>query len=132
MMNAIGGTSIHYHAQSWRYSPWDFAVRTNSIKRYGPNSVPKTSTLEDWPLTYDDLEDYYDKVEYEVGVSGRAGNIKGKIDPRGNVYEGPRQRDFPDAAAARHGLHRHDDGVGEEDRLEAVSRTRRDQLADLS
>ena len=95
MMNAIGGTSIHYHAQSWRYSPWDFAVRTNSIKRYGPNSVPTTSTLEDWPLTYDDLEDFYDKVEYEVGVSGRAGNIMGKIDPRGNVYEGPRRRDFP-------------------------------------
>ena len=95
MMNAVGGTSIHYHAQSWRYSLWDFKVRTESIRRYGPNSIPKGSTLEDWPVTYDDLEPYYDHVEYEVGVSGRAGNIAGKIDPRGNVYEGPRQRDFP-------------------------------------
>jgi gluconate 2-dehydrogenase alpha chain len=95
MMNAIGGTSIHYHAQSWRYSPWDFKVRSESIRRYGASSIPKGTTLEDWPVTYDELEPYYDHVEYEVGVSGRAGNIAGKIDPRGNVFEGPRQRDFP-------------------------------------
>jgi len=95
MMNAIGGTSIHYHAQSWRYSPWDFKVRSESVRRYGANSIPKGTTLEDWPVTYDELEQFYDHVEYEVGVSGRAGNIAGKIDPRGNVFEGPRQRDFP-------------------------------------
>jgi gluconate 2-dehydrogenase alpha chain len=95
MMNAIGGTSIHYHAQSWRYSPWDFRVRTASIARYGANAIPKGSTLEDWPVTYDELEEFYDRVEYEIGVSGRAGNIMGKIDPRGNVYEGARRRDFP-------------------------------------
>jgi len=95
MMNAVGGTSIHYHAQSWRYSPWDFRVRTASIERYGANSIPKGSTLEDWPVTYDELEEFYDRVEYEVGVSGRAGNIMGKIDGRGNVFEGPRRRDFP-------------------------------------
>jgi gluconate 2-dehydrogenase alpha chain len=95
MMNAIGGTSIHYHAQSWRYSPWDFQVRSASIRRYGANSIPKGSTLEDWPLSYEDLENYYDIVEHEVGVSGRAGNIMGKLDPRGNVFEGPRRRDFP-------------------------------------
>src|ERR1700689_2526458 len=95
MMNAIGGTSIHYHAQSWRYSPWDFRVRSESIRRYGANSIPKGSTLEDWPLSYDELENYYDIVEHEVGVSGRAGNIAGKIDPRGNVFEAPRKRAFP-------------------------------------
>ena len=95
MMNAIGGTSIHYHAQSWRYSPWDFKARSESIRRYGASSIPKGTTLEDWPLTYDELEQYYDQVEYEVGVSGRAGNINGKLDPRGNVFEGPRKRDFP-------------------------------------
>ncbi len=95
MMNAVGGTSIHYHAQSWRYSPWDFRVRSESIRRYGANSIPKGSTLEDWPLSYDELENYYDIVEHEVGVSGRAGNIMGKVDARGNVFEGPRRRDYP-------------------------------------
>src|SRR5713226_1917985 len=95
MMNAVGGTSIHYWAQSWRLKPWDFKTRTEAIKRYGPGSIPSGSTLEDWPVAYDDLEPYYDIVEHEVGVSGKAGNLQGTIDPRGNVYEGSRQREYP-------------------------------------
>jgi gluconate 2-dehydrogenase alpha chain len=95
MMNAVGGTSIHYHAQSWRLNPWDFKVRSATIQRYGAGAIPKGSTVEDWPVTYDQLEPYYDIIEYEVGVSGRAGNIQGKIDPRGNIFEGPRQREYP-------------------------------------
>ncbi|MBV9506272.1 MAG: GMC family oxidoreductase [Acidobacteriia bacterium] len=95
MMNAIGGTSIHYHAQSWRLNPWDFKVRSSAIKRYGPGAIPPGTTLEDWPIAYEDLEPYYDLVEYEVGVSGKAGNIQGKIDPAGNIFEGPRRREYP-------------------------------------
>lgn len=95
MMNAVGGTSIHYWGQSWRLKPWDFRTRTESEKRYGPHAIPVGSTVEDWPLTYQDLEPYYDQVEYEVGVSGKAGNIQGSIDPLGNVYEGPRRREYP-------------------------------------
>jgi gluconate 2-dehydrogenase alpha chain len=95
MMNAVGGTSIHYWAQSWRLKPWDFKARTEMVHRYGASAIPQGTTLEDWPLTYDELEPYYDRVEYEIGVSGKAGNIQGKIDPLGNVYEGPRGRDYP-------------------------------------
>lgn len=95
MMNAVGGTSIHYHAQSWRLNPWDFQVKSATLKRYGASYLPEGSTVEDWPLRYEDLEPFYDHVEYEVGVSGKAGNIKGKIDPAGNIFEGPRQREYP-------------------------------------
>lgn len=95
MMNAVGGTSIHYYANSWRYAPWDFKARSESIRRYGPNSVPHGTTLEDWPLSYQDLEPYYDLVEYEIGVAGKAGNLQGKLDPAGNTFEGPRQREYP-------------------------------------
>jgi gluconate 2-dehydrogenase alpha chain len=95
MMNAVGGTSLHYWAQSWRLNPWDFQTRAKVIERYGPSALPAGSTLEDWPLRYEDLEPYYDLVEHEIGVSGKAGNIQGTIDPRGNVYEGPRQREYP-------------------------------------
>jgi gluconate 2-dehydrogenase alpha chain len=95
MMNAVGGTSIHYWAQSWRLKPWDFRTRSESIRRYGPNSIPKGSTLADWPITYEELEPYYDTIEWEVGVSGKAGNIQGRMDPSGNVFEGPRQREYP-------------------------------------
>ncbi len=83
MMNAIGGTTIHYWAQSWRLKPWDFRTRSEVIRRYGANAIPAGSTLEDWPLTYDELEPYYDIVEHEIGVSGKAGNLQGASIRRG-------------------------------------------------
>ena len=95
MMNAIGGTSIHYWAQSWRLKPWDFRTRAETIQRYGVSAIPRGSTLEDWPVTYDELEPFYERIEYEVGVSGKAGNLGGKLDPEGNVFEGPRKREYP-------------------------------------
>jgi gluconate 2-dehydrogenase alpha chain len=95
MMNAIGGTSIHYWGQSWRLKPWDFRTRAEVVRRYGANAIPAGSTLEDWPIGYDELERYYDIVEHEVGVSGKAGNLQGLIDPAGNIFEGPRQREYP-------------------------------------
>ena len=73
-------------------------IRSNAsetVQRYGSDALPKGSTLEDWPITYDELESYYDAIEWELGVSGKAGNIQGKIDARGNIFEGPRQRDYP-------------------------------------
>jgi gluconate 2-dehydrogenase alpha chain len=95
MMNAVGGTTLHYWAQSWRLNPWDFKVVSETTRRYGASRIPKGSTVEDWPFGLDELEPYYDKVEYEIGVSGQAGNIRGRIDRRGNIFEGPRSREYP-------------------------------------
>ena len=95
MMNAVGGTSLHYWAQSWRLNPWDFKVVSETTKRYGASRIPRGCTVEDWPFGHEELEPYYDKVEHEVGISGKAGNIKGKIDPRGNIFEAPRAREYP-------------------------------------
>ena len=89
MMNAIGGTSIHYWAQSWRLKPWDFKTRSETIQRYGVSAIPAGSTLEDWPIGYDDLEPFYDTVEYEIGVSGKAGNIQGRFDRAGMSMKVP-------------------------------------------
>jgi gluconate 2-dehydrogenase alpha chain len=95
LMSAVGGSTIHYGAQSWRWAPWVFTARSSSIARYGPNSIPANSTLTDWPLTYAELEPYYDKVEDAIGVSGLAGNISGKFNPAGNTFEGARNREYP-------------------------------------
>jgi gluconate 2-dehydrogenase alpha chain len=95
MMNAVGGTSLHYWAQSWRLNPWDFKVVSETTRRYGAARIPTGSTVEDWPFGLDELEPYYDKVEYEIGVSGKAGNIKGTIDRSGNIFEGARGREYP-------------------------------------
>ena len=95
MMNAVGGTSLHYWGQSWRLNPWDFSVVSETARRYGAGRIPAGSTVEDWPFGLEELEPYYDAVEYEVGISGQAGNINGTIDERGNLFEGPRQREYP-------------------------------------
>ena len=95
MNNGVGGSSIHFASQSWRYLPWNFATRSQTIARYGASAIPADSTVADWPLTYDDLEPYYDKVEYLHGESGQAGNIQGAIQPGGNPLEAPRRRAYP-------------------------------------
>ena len=78
MMNAVGGTSIHWMTQSWRFLPWNFKMVSMSKARYGPNAIPKDSTSIDWPFDFAELEPYYDKHEYFVGVSGQAGTSRGR------------------------------------------------------
>lgn len=95
MMNAVGGTSLHYWAQHWRLSPWDFKVVSETTRRYGAARIPAGSTVEDWPFGYDELAPYYDKLDEEIGISGQAGNVGGKLDPRGSPFEAPRSRDYP-------------------------------------
>lgn len=95
MMNGVGGTSLHYWAQSWRLNPWDFKTVSETTARYGAHRIPENSTVEDWPISYDDLEPYYDRVEYAIGVSGNAGNINGSKQANGNPFEGPRARAYP-------------------------------------
>ena len=59
----VGGGTLSYGAQAWRYMPQDFRLKST----YG---APPGSSLEDWPISYDDLEPFYDQAEYEIGVSG--------------------------------------------------------------
>ncbi|MFT4815472.1 MAG: gluconate 2-dehydrogenase alpha chain [Pseudohongiellaceae bacterium] len=95
MMNAVGGTTMHYWAQSWRLNPWDFKVVSETKKRYGESRIPEDTTVEDWPFGYEELEPYYDKIEYTVGISGQAGNVQGKKNTAGNIFEGERKREYP-------------------------------------
>ena len=131
MMNAVGGTSIHWMTQSWRYLPWNFKTRSETIKRYGASAIPAGSTVTDWPFDYNELEPWYDKVEYRHGVSGQAGNVKGKINHKGNIFEGPRKRPYPLPAAAPQRLERAHVRRGQEDRREALSGPDRHPLARL-
>lgn len=90
-----GGGTVHYGALSWRMHEDDFRVRTRTIERYGAAAIPQDSSLVDWPVSYAELEPFYDQAEYELGVSGQAGNLQGKKIEGGNVFEAPRQREYP-------------------------------------
>jgi gluconate 2-dehydrogenase alpha chain len=93
--NQAGGGTVHYGSVSWRFHEDDFRARSQTIERYGASAIPAESSLADWPLSYADLEPYYDKAEYEIGISGKAGNLQGRKIDGGNVFEAPRQREFP-------------------------------------
>ena len=75
--------------------PATSGCRWRSARTSRPVSALSSTTVEDWPFGYEELEAYYDKIEYEVGVSGQAGNVGGKINPLGTPFEGPRRREYP-------------------------------------
>jgi gluconate 2-dehydrogenase alpha chain len=97
----VGGAGFHWAGWTWRHTPWDFKARTRTIERYGAQAIPEDSTIQDWPMTYDDLEPSYDRFEYACGLSGTAGNVNGAIKPGGNPFEGPRAREFPNPPLTR-------------------------------
>ena len=91
----LGGAAVHWSAQLWRYLETDFRYRSHVVERYGAQKIPPGCTVQDWGVTYDELEPYYDAFEWDIGASGQAGNIRGKKIPGGNPFESPRSRDYP-------------------------------------
>lgn len=91
----IGGSSMHWSGQLWRFHPDDFVYRSHYTDRYGPGILPEGSAAQDWGITYDELEPYYDAFEWDLGTSGQAGNVNGQLIDGGNPFEGPRSRPYP-------------------------------------
>jgi choline dehydrogenase-like flavoprotein len=75
----VGGTSVHFTANFWRFHEIDFIEGS----KVGPIAG---ASLVDWPITYADLEPYYTKVEWEIGVSGLAG---------ASPFDPPRSKPYP-------------------------------------
>jgi choline dehydrogenase-like flavoprotein len=75
----VGGSSVHFTANFWRFHEIDF------IERSKVGEIPGTG-FTDWPITYADLEPYYTKVEWEIGVSGLAG---------ASPFDPPRSKPYP-------------------------------------
>src|SRR5215510_8392282 len=93
--NGVGGGGVHWNAETWRFLPSDFQMKTRLTERYGEKFLPSDMTIQDWGVTYDELEPHYDRFEYLCGTSGQAGNLKGQILEGGNPFEGPRSRPYP-------------------------------------
>jgi gluconate 2-dehydrogenase alpha chain len=96
--NGVGGGGVHWNAETWRFLPSDFVLKTHLTQRYGARFLPADMTIQDWGVSYDELEPHYDRFEYLCGTSGTAGNLNGKIQEGGNPFEGPRARPYPNPA----------------------------------
>ncbi len=70
MMNSVGGSVIHYGAWLRRFHPHHFRPLSRVAERWGRDVLPEESTLVDWPVSYDELEPYYTRLEWEIGVAG--------------------------------------------------------------
>ena len=75
----VGGGSVHFTANYWRFHESDFQERS----QFG--NVPGAD-LADWPIKYSDLEPYYTKAEWDLGISGVGG---------ANPFEAPRSKPYP-------------------------------------
>jgi gluconate 2-dehydrogenase alpha chain len=96
--NGVGGGGVHWNAETWRFLPSDFVLKTHLTQRYGASFLPEGMTIQDWGITFDEIEPHYDQFEYLCGTSGTAGNLRGKIMDGGNPFEGPRSRPYPTPA----------------------------------
>jgi gluconate 2-dehydrogenase alpha chain len=93
--NGVGGAGVHWNGWTWRFQPTDFRLRSHLTERYGTNFVPHELSIQDWGITYEELEPFYERFEYLAGISGQAGNLNGVIETGGNPFEGPRKREYP-------------------------------------
>ena len=103
MSTLVGGATVHWSGQSWRFFEDDFRMKSTVEEMYGSERLRHLeedgASIADWPISYDDVEPYYERVETHIGIGGWPGNIQGRIRPvkadEGNPFEAPRQNDFP-------------------------------------
>lgn len=81
----LGGSGTHWNGQNWRFLPYDFQIKTMTEQKYGANKLPADYLLQDWGITYDELEPYFDKFEKTAGISGEDKN----------PFWGKRSADYP-------------------------------------
>jgi gluconate 2-dehydrogenase alpha chain len=91
----MGGAANHWNGHTWRWADYDMAPRTRYTERYGKRAIPADMPLQDWGVSYREMEPYHDLFERLFGLSGKAGNINGVIQTGGNPFEAPRRGEYP-------------------------------------
>jgi gluconate 2-dehydrogenase alpha chain len=91
----VGGSGEHWNAQCPRFLPDCFELLSRTTAKYGESALPTDHSIRDWGITYDELEPYYTQTEKLLGVSGKAGNLKGTKIDGGNIFEGWRSEEYP-------------------------------------
>ncbi|MDZ7601289.1 MAG: GMC family oxidoreductase [Hoeflea sp.] len=89
----VGGSGVHWNGQTYRFLPSDFVARSHNEERYG--ALPEDMTIQDYGVTYEELEPHFDYFEKICGISGQAGNVNGARVEGGNPFEGMRSDHYP-------------------------------------
>jgi len=91
----LGGSAVHWNGQTYRFQDSDLRMRTLTEQRYGKNFLAPEIQVQDWGVSATDLEPYYDRFEYLMGTSGKAGHLNGRKVDGGNPFEDSRAREYP-------------------------------------
>jgi gluconate 2-dehydrogenase alpha chain len=93
--SGVGGAGEHWNGVCHRGLPDCFELLSRSTEKYGAKRLPNDHAVQDWGITYDELEPHYARVDSLLGVSGKAGNLGGKRTDGGNPFEGWRSAEYP-------------------------------------
>jgi len=91
----MGGSGDHWGATSPRLLPESFKIATHLKELHGASKLPPNIAIQDFGITWNDIEPRYIRAEQMMGTSGKAGNLNGKKIEGGNIFEGPRSHEFP-------------------------------------
>lgn len=91
----LGGMGAHWAGETYRHAEWDFRARSATLARYGRSMWPEGATTEDWPVSYAELEPYYDRFERLAGVAGQASRVRGRAAVGPNPFEAERSAEYP-------------------------------------
>ena len=91
----VGGAGEHWNGISPRFLPDCFELFSRTVEKYGAKRLPVDHSIQDWGVTYDEMEPYYTRAERMLGISGKAGNIRGGKIVGGNIFEGWRSAEYP-------------------------------------
>jgi len=84
--NGMGGAGEHWNGMTPRILPDCFEIHTRTVERYGAARLPVNHSIQDWGITYAELEPFYSRAEHLLGISGKVG-----LDP----FEGPHSTEYP-------------------------------------
>jgi gluconate 2-dehydrogenase alpha chain len=90
--DGIGGAGVHWNGQTFRFLPYDFQIRSQTIAKYGRNKIPPDMTIQDWGVTYKEMEPYYDRFEKMAGIAGERNPLAGN---RSSEYPNPPMKKTP-------------------------------------
>jgi len=91
----VGGAGLHWSGVHFRAAAEDLTLRSTTIERYGEKFIPEGMNLQDYGVTYQDLEPFYDKAEKVFGTSGTAYKVNGQVVGDGNPFAPDRSDNFP-------------------------------------
>lgn len=93
----VGGAGLHWSGVHFRVDPVELRLRSHYEERYGRTFIPEGMTIQDFGVSYEELEPYFDFAEKVFGTSGQAWTVKGQVvgeGKGGNPYAPDRSNPF--------------------------------------